>query len=127
MLWFLFEDDVTPWRYGGYHSSFSEAEEYAKSRNARIVKMGKHSQPLNVDGTGFKEHFNHGLGMYISDRKQYRDELKKRKLVECGNERPDFSFKPTKKDYTGDDVCHYLSEQHNFKDSDIKELKDNGI
>lgn len=78
-----------------------------------------------VDGTGFKEHFNHGLGMHITDRRQYREELKKRNLIEAGNDKPDFSRKITPTNYAdNNELASYLCQEHKFTDSDIKQLKD---
>lgn len=113
------------WRYGKWFKSMDEAKLYAKENNERIISVSESgSGPLVRDGSGFTPHFNHGLGMYIDDKRQYREELKRRGLVEAGNEKPDLSFKPKSYNYADDTVCELLTQEHKFTDSDINELKD---
>jgi hypothetical protein len=119
-----FEDSITPWRYGKWFKNLDEAKEYSKESDCRIVDVSLTGKKVYHDGSGFKEGYHPGLGMYINDRRQLREELKKRNLAEIGNEKPDFSFNPVKKDYVDNEVCKYLANEHRFEDKDIKELKD---
>jgi hypothetical protein len=120
-----------PGHFGGtisaYCKDIEDAQSFAKEREYTIKCIRK-SAPTRVhDGTAFQPHFNYGLGMFINDRRQYREELKKRNLVEVGNEKPMPQTAPPPPNYIDENAVRGMKEIGvNLSESEANELVSSG-
>lgn len=115
----------------GWMSDLEAAEYTEKEQTRRTYFYRKYSdakpnhRPVTRDGTGFKPHFNQGIGAWIETRRQYRDELKRRNLTEVGNEKIGAQTTPKPKNYLTDEVVNEVRQMgHSFTDSEVKEMRD---
>jgi len=49
--------------------------------------------PPHLMGVHFEPHFNHGLGEHVSTKRDYKELIKRKGLVEIGNENPESTSK----------------------------------
>ena len=128
-------DTPDRWSFdAGWYESIEEAAAYAKQNNYKGFYSVKRSDGFVIDGTGFKPHYNHGLGKWVETRREYYQELKDRNLIELGNEKLDpkkyneaISAKASGK-YLTDEVIDYCRETGNtLDDVAVKELRKDGL
>lgn len=126
-LFVTFESENLFFRPGLQVETIEEARAIADANNWKIYSISSRPRRWNTDGSGFKPGFNVGLGMNIETKGQYNAELKRRKLVEVGNERLDFKTNYKKKNYFDDTVIKTMNEMGaGISDNEAKELISNG-
>jgi hypothetical protein len=80
-------DTGSKWAYdASWHENIDDVYKKAQEKGYKVHSI-RRTDKVEHDGSGFKPHFNHGLGQWIESKGQYRTELKKRGLIEMGNEK----------------------------------------
>lgn len=124
-LYVTFDSEKLFFRPGAWVKEYSEAQAIADANNWTVYSISSGPKRWTTDGSGFKPHYNVGLGKYIADRGEYKAELKRRNLIEVGNERLKFTDKEARKNYIDDTAIRAMNEMGaGFSDHEAKELKE---
>lgn len=125
MIHVTFDSDELFIRPGKWFESIVEAEHFAEQNKYKIYRISTRGpKPFVRDHSAFEPGYNPGLGMVINDRGQYREELKRRNLIEAGNEYFKPTFTPKHEDYAkNEELNRELYNNYQFSDSDINEFE----
>lgn len=120
-----FDSDELFFRPGKCVESFEEAQAIADANGWSIHSISTQPRRWVHDGTGFKPHFNIGLGKHVETRGEYYAELKKRNLIEVGNERIGKQTSGNRQGYISDEAIRAMNEMGaGFSDGDVRELRE---
>jgi hypothetical protein len=117
-----------------WFETYQDAVTYCKEKGYHGIYSIRRYDGSTVDGSGWKPHYNLGLGQWVETRGEYNRILKEKNLIELGTEKID----PLKynealnKKYTGgyitDDLIDYCRETGNtLDDNTVKELRNDGL
>lgn len=126
-LYVTFDAPDLFFRPGMRVDSIAEARAICDANGWEIYSISSKPKKWTTDGTGFKPHFNVGLGMNIETRRQYSEELKKRNLIEVGNEPVHNQTFGSRNNYFDDDTIRAMNEMGaGLSDGEAKGLIENG-
>ena len=126
-IYVTFDAENLFFRPGLSVDSIDEAKAFADANNWKIYSISSRPKRWVVDGTGFKPHYNIGLGKYVETKGEFNQELKKRKLVEVGNEKVGKQTEGKRNNYFDYDTIKAMNEMGaGLSDGEAGELIDNG-
>jgi hypothetical protein len=119
-----------PWSWdAGWYETIEEAQRYCEEKNYKQIYSVRRFQG-DVDGTGFKPHFNYAMGKWIETKSQYKAELKKNNYIEFGNSKPDIAAINQKRIderrkplFDNELVDKFRDRGHNLDDNLVETLK----